>query len=414
MADGANGFLQAVLRSGVMTEDELQDALGDVPIQFLSNPSEIAKHFIHRGKLSRFQAHKLLSGATRGLRLAHYLLQTPIGKGGMGAVYLALDERTGQHVAIKVLPPKRAQAEERYLTRFQREMALSQKLSHPHIAQTHEAGVSDGVYFIAMEYIPGQSLYQAVMTSGPLPVDRAAHLFDEAASALEHAHGLGLIHRDLKPSNIMVTPNDHAKLLDFGLAIMQGEVGGAIEVIGGRGYMVGSADYMAPEQSFDATHVDGRSDLYALGCVLYFALTGKTPFTGSTTKEKVSAHRYTEPNPIQWVNHDIPDDFARIVHKLLAKNPADRHQNAAQLRADLSPWCPKDAIRPVEKEGDQVQEEAARALASAPLDTQALKDAEPSALFKAKENGATLAASLGTGLFYVVAVLLALAMLLLV
>src|SRR5205085_8079694 len=217
-----------------------------------------------------------------------------IGRGGMGAVYLAVDYRTGQHVAIKVLPPKRARAEERYLVRFQREMEMSQKVSHPHIAQTHEVGVSQGVYFIAMEYIPGMSLYRLVTTQGTLPVARAAHLFAEVASALEHAHGLGLIHRDLKPSYIMVTPNDHAKVLDLGLAIMEGEVSEDVEVIGGRGYMLGSVDYMAPEQTLDSTQVDGRSDLYAIGCILYFALTGKPPFPGGKTMDKVIAHRHQE------------------------------------------------------------------------------------------------------------------------
>jgi eukaryotic-like serine/threonine-protein kinase len=414
MADGVEGFLQAVLRSGLLEQDALQDALCDLPINSLNNPSEIAKHLVFLGKLSRFQAHKLLSGATRGLRLGHYQIQTPIGRGGMGAVYLALDERTGQHVAVKVLPPKRASAEERYLARFQREMTLSQKLSHPHIAQTHEVGVSDGVYYIAMEYIPGQSLYQTIITGGPLSVSRAAHLFDEIASALEHAHALGLIHRDLKPSNIMVTANDHAKVLDFGLAIIEGEVGDAIEVIGGKGYMVGSADYIAPEQTFDATQVDGRSDLYALGCCLYFALTGKPPLPANTTKEKINAHRHVEPNPIQWLNHDVPDAFANLVHKLLAKKPADRYQNAAQLRVDLVPWCPAEAVRPVEKEGDPVQEDAARALASAPLTTQVLKDAEPSILFKPAEKRNTFLAMLGMGLFYLTVILLALAILVLV
>ena len=211
-----------------------------------------------------------------------------------------------------------------------------------------------------MEYIPGQSLYRLVTTQGPLSVPRAAHLFAEAASALQHAHGLGLIHRDLKPSNIMVTPNDHAKILDLGLAMMEGEVSEDIEVIGGRGYVVGSVDYMAPEQTLDATGVDGRSDLYALGCALYFALTGKPPFPKGKVMDKINAHRHQEPDPIQWRNQDIPDKFAAIVHKLMAKKPADRHANAEAARADLLAWCPKASSRPVEKEGDESQQAAAR------------------------------------------------------
>src|SRR5205823_6653803 len=134
MAEAAEGFLKSVLRSGLLDRGDLTDALRSLPRDLLDNPQELAKHLIQLGKLSRFQAHKLLAGATLGLRLGPYLIQTPIGRGGMGSVYLAVDSRTDQHVAIKVLPPKRARAEERYLARFQREMALSRKVSHPHIA----------------------------------------------------------------------------------------------------------------------------------------------------------------------------------------------------------------------------------------------------------------------------------------
>jgi eukaryotic-like serine/threonine-protein kinase len=376
MPEAAEEFLKSVLRSGLLDRNELTAALRSLPRDRLDKPRELANHLIQQGKLSRFQAHKLLAGATLGLRLGNYLIQTPIGRGGMGTVFLATDRRTGAHLAIKALPPKRARAEERYLARFQREMELSQKVSHPHIAQTHEAGVSQGVYFIAMEYIPGQSLYRLVTSQGPLTVPRAAGLFAEVASALQHAHHLGMIHRDLKPSNIMVTPNDHAKILDLGLAMMEGEVGEDIEIIGGRGYVVGSVDYMAPEQTLDATNVDSRSDLYALGCVLYFALTGKPPFPAGKTKDKINAHRRQEPDPIQWRNQEIPDSFAAIVHKLMAKNPAERYASAAAVRAEFLAYCPTQSIRPVEKEGDQSQQAAARALEAAPLSPEILK-AEP-------------------------------------
>jgi serine/threonine protein kinase len=329
-------------------------------------------------------------------------------------------------LAVKVLPPKRARAEERYLVRFQREMEMSQKVSHPHIAQTHEVGVSQGVYFIAMEYIPGQSLYRLITTKGPLTVPRAAHLFAEVAAALEHAHGLGLIHRDLKPSNIMVTPNDHAKVLDLGLAMMEGEVSEDVEVIGGRGYVLGSVDYMAPEQTLDSTQVDGRSDLYAMGCVLYFALTGKPPFPGGTTQETVNAHRRQEPEPIQRRNPDIPDRFAELVHRLLAKRPEERYQNATAARADLLAWCPQEAERPVEHEGDREQQAAALALESAPLSPEVMtaeplpmaeplpfaEPVLPADFFPAHERNALLVIALGVGAFWAVIVVVLLVVLL--
>jgi serine/threonine protein kinase len=421
MAEAAEGFLKSVLRSGLLDKDELVGALRSVPKDQLRNPHELARHLVQAGKLSRFQAHKLLSGATIGLRLGPYMLQAPLGRGGMGWVYLGMDRRNGQHLAIKVLPPKRARAEDRYLARFQREMSLSRKVSHPHIAKTHEAGVSQGVYFIAMEYIPGQSLYREVSSSGPLAVPRAAHLFAEVAAALEHAHGLGLIHRDLKPSNLMVTPNDHAKVLDLGLAMMEGEDTDNVEVIGGRGYVVGSFDYMAPEQTLDATQVDARSDLYAMGCCLYFALTGKPPFPGGKTKDKVNAHRHQQPEPIQGRNRDIPARFAELVHKLMAKKPEDRYPDAAAVRADLLTWCSVDETRPVEKEGDILQEAAARALEIAPLSAETLKDPDPLPIaeplpmaepvlpfdfFQEKAKSDMVGIVLGIGAFWILIVLL--------
>lgn len=427
MAKAAEGFLKSVLRSGLLTREELLDALSSLPKERLRRPKELARHLIQAGKLSRFQAFKLLNGATLGLRLGPYLIQTPIGKGGMGAVYLAIDHRNGQHVAVKVLPPKRAREEERHLARFQREMALSRKVAHPHIAHTHEVGVSQGVYYIAMEYIPGQSLYRTVVKEGPLTVPRAAHLFAEVAAALDHAHGVGLIHRDLKPSNIMVTPNDHAKVLDLGLALMEGEVATDAEVIGGRGYVVGSVDYMAPEQTLDATQVDGRSDLYAMGCALYFALTGKPPFPGGKTKDKIQAHRHLEPDPIQWRNRDIPDGFSQVVHKLMAKKPEDRYPNAAAARLELLTWAPQQDTRPVETEGDQVQQAAARALEAAELSPEELKGADPlpfaaplpfadpilpEDFFLEKERSEMLFLVMGIGAFWVVIVLVLLVVLL--
>ncbi len=375
MPAAAEGFLKSVLCSGLLDRAQLRRALRHVPKDRRNNPRALADHLIATGELSRFQAHKLLNGATLGLKLGPFQIQTPIGRGGMGSVYLALDGRNQQHVAVKVLPPKKAREAERYLARFQREMALSQKVSHPHIAQTHEVGVSQGVNYIAMEFIPGQSLYRLVSFQGPLPVARSARLFAEVAAALEHAHGLGLIHRDLKPSNIMVTPNGHAKVLDLGLALVEGEVADDIEVIGGKGYVLGSVDYMAPEQTHDATQVDARSDLYALGCCLYFALTGKPPFPGGKTRDKVNAHRQQEPDPVQGSNHDIPDKFAGLVHKLLAKKPEDRYPSAAALKEELLRWCPPEEARPVEQEGDRTYQAAVAALETAELSTEALKDA---------------------------------------
>src|SRR5262249_38958302 len=167
--------------------------------------------------------------------------------------YLARDNRSQLLLALKILPPNKAREEERLLARFRREMDMCQRVAHPHLAWTYEVGVHKGVYYIAMEYIPGKSLYRLVNEDGPLGVPRAARLFGQVASALDHAHHQGLIHRDMKPSNILVTPDDRAKVLDLGLALVQGERTAQREVVGGQGYVVGSVDYMSPEQAEDAS-----------------------------------------------------------------------------------------------------------------------------------------------------------------
>jgi eukaryotic-like serine/threonine-protein kinase len=301
------------------------------------------------------------------LMLGPYQILTPIGRGGMGSVYLALDTRAAQHVALKVLPPKKAREEERYLARFRREMELSQRVRHPHLALTYEVGVYQGVYYIAMEYIPGMSLHRVVSRQGPLPVARAARLFAEVCSGLDHSHGQGLIHRDLKPSNIMVTPNDHAKILDLGLALMEGEVADEIEVIGGQGYVVGSMDYIAPEQTENATAVDARADIYGLGCSLFYSLTGRPPFPGGNTRDKIKCHRHEEPEALTRLNPAVPDEFAGLVRKMMAKDPDKRFASAYDARGELLAWASGEPVLPMDQQNDQGFQAAIKALESGDL-----------------------------------------------
>src|SRR5262245_36203490 len=212
-----DNFLQTVLRSGLLDREQLTTAVRD-----LGRPDAeaVGDHLVKSGQLTRFQVDKMLRGMAFGLVLGPYHVLAPIGRGGTSTVYLARDTRSELLVALKVLPPHRAREEERVLARFRREMELCQRVAHPHIAWTYEVGVHRGVYFIAMEYIPGRNLFRLVVDEGPLAVPRAARLFAEVASALDHAHNQGLIHRDLKPSNILVTPHDHTRLLDLGLSLM--------------------------------------------------------------------------------------------------------------------------------------------------------------------------------------------------
>jgi eukaryotic-like serine/threonine-protein kinase len=358
----ADDFLKAILRSGLLDQAMLKEALRSVPRDDRGDARAVAEHFIKAGHLSRFQADKLLKGAAVGLVLGPYQVLAPLGKGGMGTVYLARDGRGGQLVALKVLAPKKARNEERMKARFLREMEMSQRVSHPHLAWTYEAGQIQGVYYIAMEYIPGKSLYRVVAEGGPLPVPRAARLMAEVAAALEHAHNQGLIHRDLKPSNILVTPHDHAKVLDLGLALIEGEQGADKRVIGGQGYIVGTMDYIAPEQSTDATKADRRSDVYSLGCTLYFALTGRPPFPGGTSKEKIQKHRTEEPEPILSLRPDLPLGFANLVHRMMAKDPDERFPSAVAAEEELERWANGEPVAPLDRPEDDSYVEAVTTL----------------------------------------------------
>jgi eukaryotic-like serine/threonine-protein kinase len=352
-------FLRHVLKSGLMDRDALQSVMRRLPRELREQPEAIAEHLIHNGRLTPFQAQKLLQGASAGLVLGPFQFEAPLGRGGMGMVYLALDTRSGGHVALKLLSPRKAKQDERHLARFQREVELSRRAQHPNIAQIIDAGVLRNVHYIAFEYIPGTTLYRLVTDEGPLPVPRAARLFSEVALALNHAHEVGLVHRDLKPSNIMVTPHDHAKVLDLGLAYSVDE-DSLDPDIGGKGYVLGSIDYMAPEQTVNASTVDGRADLYGLGCCLYFALTGRPPFPAGTTRDKIHSHRNTEPTLLQNRNPDVPGAFAGLVHRLLAKDPAQRFASGAEVVAALLPWCQTANAMPVESQGDSVYQDAVR------------------------------------------------------
>jgi serine/threonine protein kinase len=342
-------FLANVLRSGLLDRKQLDALVQGLSPEQQANPEALADQLVRMGQLTPFQTQKLLQGITRGLVLGPYRILAPLGKGGMSRVFLARDDRTQREVALKVLSPRRARAEQRLVTRFRHEMELSQLLEHPHIARTYETGVCDDVHYMAMEYVPGQSLYRLVTQEGPLTITRAARLFAEVAGALDYAHCRAVIHRDLKPSNIMVTEDDHAKVLDFGLALLQGAPVLDRETFGGQGYAVGTMDYIAPEQAVDASRADARSDLYALGCTLYFALSGRPPFPGGSKQEKIQRHRTALPESLPDLRgQEVSQAFWTFLSRLIAKAPEDRLPTAAGVREMLLMWADSRATQPLE------------------------------------------------------------------
>jgi serine/threonine protein kinase len=339
-------FVEGLVSSGLVPRDDVQRALGKLEDEPDKDTSlTLARLLVQQGFLTPYQARKLLSGATRGFFLGGYRILRPLGEGGMGKVFLAVNGRTSQKVAIKVLPPRRAQEEELSLVRFRREMDLSQRCQHPNLARTLAVGNDGDVYFMVLEYIPGMSLFDMVRSEryGPLRVTDAARLFLKVLDGLGAAHESGIVHRDIKPSNIMITPDGNAKILDLGLARALGEEQGITRA----NTVLGTLDYASPEQLSDATRADVRSDLYSVGCTLYFALSGRPPFEGGDMINKIFRQRLDEAKPLEKIARGVPAAFAAIVRKLMSKNPDERYQSCAELRADLSRWTDPARLRAI-------------------------------------------------------------------
>ncbi len=343
---GLDDFLTCVDRSGLVSREDLN------PFRARAGPSappdlavQVARQLVQQGFLTQYQARKLLAGATRGFFLGGYRILRPLGEGGMGKVYLAARDGEEQKVAIKVLPPKRAAQEANSLLRFRREMELSTRCNHPNVARTLSVGNDGDVYFMVLEYIPGMSLYDMVKSDqyGPLRVATAARLFLKVLSGLGAAHKVGLIHRDVKPSNIMITPDGDAKLLDLGLAKALNEEGGLTRA----NAVLGTLDYASPEQLSDASRADVRSDLYSVGCTLYFALAGRPPFEGGDAINKIFKQRMEDPEPIERVARGAPAAFGAIIRKLMSKNPDERYQSCAELQTDLGRWTDPRRVRAI-------------------------------------------------------------------
>jgi serine/threonine-protein kinase len=268
-----------------------------------------------------------------GLRTAlvgRYTLERELGRGGMAIVYLAHDVRHGRHVALKVLRPELAPSlgGERFL----REIRLAAGLQHPHILPLYDSGDAGGHLFYVMPYVEGESLRARLEREGPLPVDEAVRYAREVAEALAYAHGHDVVHRDIKPDNILLS-GGHALVADFGIAR-------AIDAAGGlklteTGMAVGTPAYMSPEQALADAHVDGRADIYALGCVLYEMLAGAPPFTGSSAQAVIARHSSDAVPPLRTARPTVPDVVEAAIVKALAKTPADRFPTAAAFAAAL-------------------------------------------------------------------------------
>ena len=257
-----------------------------------------------------------------------YTIDRVLGEGGMATVYLATDVKHRRQVAVKVMRPELAAT--LGAERFLREVEIAAQLSHPHILPVHDSGDADGVLFYVMPYVEGESLHGRIQRDTQLPVDEALRIAREVSEALANAHGRKIVHRDIKPANIMLSAG-HALVADFGIARALG--GGA--AITQTGFAVGTPQYMSPEQASGAASVDGRSDVFALGCVLYEMLAGEPPFTGPTAQAILTRSMTETPRSLTTSREGISPAIETVVRRSLTKNPADRWQSAAEFAKAL-------------------------------------------------------------------------------
>jgi serine/threonine-protein kinase len=277
--------------------------------------------------------------AVEARRLGQYVLREKIGGGGMGQVYLADHVLLRRPCAIKLIHPARA-GDPAMLPRFEREVRATASLTHPNTVQVFDYGhTPDGTFYYVMEYLPGITLDQLVKRYGPLPPARAVHILRQLCGTLSEAHAIGLIHRDIKPGNVIICErgglHDVAKLLDFGLVLAQG-VGQDGERLTQEGAIAGTPAYMSPEQASGREDLDAGSDIYSLGCLAYFLLTGQPPFAGRSAVRMLAAHLYEPPVPPTIHRPEVPADVERVVLRCLAKGPAERYPSAQSLENALA------------------------------------------------------------------------------
>jgi len=301
----------------------------------VATPADFAARAVQDKVLTPFQARLLLQGKWKNFFLAgKYKVLEHLGTGGMGSVFLCEHRHMRRRVAVKILPPD--PGDPTHVQRVRREAQAVAMLDHPNIVRAFDLDREGGIHFLVMEYIDGASLQYIVDSRGRLPLDRAVNYVAQAALGLQNAHDNGLVHRDVKPSNLMLDWAGTVKLLDLGLARFSRAPDNLTQASDSK-TVLGTADYLAPEQA-RSSQVDGRADVYALGAVAYFLLTGRPPFDGGSVAQKLIRHQTEAPAPVTALRPEVPAELAAAVARMLVKDPAARQPTARAVIADLRPW----------------------------------------------------------------------------
>ena len=332
-------FLDLLKRSGLLEDKTYEDALAeikrDAPNEFC-DASHLASEYVKRNLLTTWHVRQLMKRKYKGFYLRQYRILGHLGSGGMSSVYLGEHTVMKRRVAIKVLPKRRLNPT--YLDRFAREAQAIASLDSQHVVRAYDVDRFEDVHYIVMEYFEGQNLRQLVEKEGPLDYEDAANYIRQAALGLADAHRCGVVHRDVKPDNIVVDEKGFVKILDLGLALLDE---GAFALQGttfDEDKILGTADYLAPEQALDSHNVDARADVYGLGATLYFCLVGKPPFPFGSISQRLLAHQRKEPASIFNERPDAPADLVEICSNMMAKKPENRIQSAEQVAEIMKHW----------------------------------------------------------------------------
>lgn len=330
----------AGLASGLLTEEQIDSAwqslAESLPGAGLSleeiTDQQFSAQLVALGFLNRWQAEQLRQGRTK-FTLGPYRILDAIGQGGMGYVFKGEHTLLGRIEAIKVLP--KSQTDATSIANFRREIRAQARLDHPNLVRLTFADTDGDTYFLVTEFVPGSDLRRLVRYHGPMSQAQAAIIVTQAAQALEHAHSQGLVHRDVKPGNLLITPEGRTKLTDLGLAFFAAD---AAQLPNKPKHIVGTADFLAPEVIVSPSEVRSISDIYSLGCTLYYAVTGKVPFPGGDTADKLRRQLDEAPIPPKRLNPALEPEFIAVIDAMMQKRPEDRIATAAEAIERLKPW----------------------------------------------------------------------------
>ncbi len=333
-------YMHHVRRSGLVPEGKLQQIAKQLE-QAAANrplgPEHLAQRLLDADLITTWQNDKLMQGKHQGFMLGKYKLLRHLSSGGMSSVYLGEHTLMQRKVAIKVLPPARID-DSSYLPRFKRECKAMASLDHPNIVRAHDFDVDGKLHYLVLEFVDGQDLQAVVEKEGPLAFARTAEYIAQAADGLAHAHSLNMVHRDMKPANLMVDRRGVVKVLDLGVARITGADEAESLTLAHNEDVLGTADFLAPEQALNSHEVDTRADVYSLGCTMYYLLTGGVPFKESNLAKKLMAHQTQQPPPVTEGRPDCPSGLVAILERMMTKDRDRRYQTMEEVARVLRAW----------------------------------------------------------------------------